>query len=100
MYETMDELEDSVRRRLYRMRDLGDRMAGVRARETSPDEMITVEVDGNGALLSLELSESISRLSPGEFESVLVATTMAAARRAFTERADLINEFNDEMREA
>ncbi len=96
----MDELEDSVRRRLYRMRDLGDRMAAVRARETSPDEMITVEVDGNGALLSLELSESISRLSPAEFESALVHAAMAAARRAFTERGDLINEFNDQMREA
>lgn len=93
----MDELEDSVRRRLYRMRDLGDRMAAVRARETSPDEMISAEVDGNGALLNLELSESISRLSPAEFESALVEVVMAAARRAFTERADLINEFNEEM---
>ncbi len=97
MYESMDELEASVRRRLYRLRDLGDTMAGIRARETAPDGSVTVEVDGNGALLDLELSESISRMTPEQFESVLVATAFAAARNAFAERADLVNTFNDEV---
>jgi hypothetical protein len=60
MYETMDELEDAVRRQLYRMRDLSDGMAAIRVRETSPDGTVTAEVDGNGSLLNLELSESIA----------------------------------------
>ncbi|MCM6776090.1 YbaB/EbfC family nucleoid-associated protein [Nocardia sp. CDC159] len=100
MFETMDELEASVRQRLNRMLDLNDRMTGIRARESSPDDMVIAEVDGNGALLDLELSESISRLSPAEFESALVAAAMAAARAAFTTRADMINEFNEEIKGA
>lgn len=97
MYESMDELEASVRRRLYRLRDLGDQMAGVRARETAPDESLTVEVDGNGALVDLRLSESISRMTPEQFENALVTTSYAAARQAFAERADLVDTFNDEV---
>ncbi|MET8878571.1 YbaB/EbfC family nucleoid-associated protein, partial [Nocardia sp. NPDC004604] len=96
MYETMDELEDAVRRRLYRMRDLGDDMAAIRVRETSPDGAVTVEVDGNGKLLDLEFSEAISRLAPSDFEKTLVDTAMAAARQAFAQRGELIEAFNEE----
>ncbi|MFG1794391.1 YbaB/EbfC family nucleoid-associated protein [Nocardia altamirensis] len=97
MYETMDELMASVQRRLYRVRDLADDMSAVRARETAPDGSITAEVDGNGALLNLEFTSAISRLSPADFENTLVATANAAARRAFTERAELITAFNQEV---
>jgi DNA-binding protein YbaB len=97
MYESMDELEASVRKRLYRMRDLGDDMAAIRGRETSEDGSMTVEVDGNGALLDLELSDGISRMTPEQFERTLVTTAYAAARNAFAERADLVNTFNDEV---
>ncbi|WP_216894429.1 YbaB/EbfC family nucleoid-associated protein [Nocardia alni] len=97
MYESMDELEASVRRRLYRLRDLGDNMAAIRSRETSEDGAVTVEVDGNGALLDLELSETISRMTPEQFESAVVTTAYAAAVNAFAERADLVNTFNDEV---
>ncbi|WP_227998547.1 YbaB/EbfC family nucleoid-associated protein [Nocardia australiensis] len=99
MYETMDELMASVQRRLYRMRDLADDMAGVRARETAPDGSITAEVDGNGALLNLEFSQAISRMSPTEFESTLVATAGAAARRAFEQRGQVVIAFNEEVAE-
>lgn len=97
MYESMDELEASVRKRMYRMRDLGDDMASIRSRETSEDGSVTVEVDGNGGLLDLELSDSISRMTPEQFERTLVTTAYAAARNAFAERADLVNTFNDEV---
>ena len=97
MYESMDELEASVRKRMYRMRDLGDDMASIRGRETSEDGSVTVEVDGNGGLLDLELSDSISRMTPEQFERILVTTAYAAARNAFAERADLVNAFNDEV---
>jgi DNA-binding protein YbaB len=94
----MDELEDAVRRQLYRMRDLSDGMAAIRVRETSPDGTVTAEVDANGSLLNLELSEYISRLSPAEFEKTLVDTAMNAARRAFAERAELVEAFNEEIK--
>ncbi|MBF6356156.1 YbaB/EbfC family nucleoid-associated protein [Nocardia higoensis] len=97
MYETMDELEASVRRRLYRMRDLVDDMSGVRATATSEDGAITVEVDGNGALLNLSFGEGISSLSPADFEQCLVSTATAAAATAFARRAELVTAFNEEV---
>ncbi|WSV87375.1 YbaB/EbfC family nucleoid-associated protein [Nocardia sp. NBC_01009] len=99
MYETMDELMASVQRRLYRMRGLAEDMAAVRARETAQDGSITAEVDGDGALLNLEFSQAISRLSPAEFETTLVATAAAAARRAFELRGEIVTAFNEEVAE-
>lgn len=99
MSQAMDELEDRVRRRLNQMRDLADKMTAVRARETSPDGVVTVVVDGNGALVDLELSTGVAKLAPAEFEKVLVGTAGQAARRAFAERADLVVAFNEEAAE-
>ncbi|QIS09000.1 YbaB/EbfC family nucleoid-associated protein [Nocardia arthritidis] len=99
MYETMDELMASVQKRLYRLRDLADDMGGVVSKETAEDGSITATVDGNGALVDLEFSQAVSRMSPEVFERTLVQTAHAAARRAFTERAELITAFNEEMAE-
>lgn len=97
MYESMDELEASVQRRLYRLRDLAEDMTSVRATETAADGSVTVEVDGNGAMLNLSFAQSISRLSSAELEQRLVDTAAAAARRAFARRAELITAFNEEV---
>lgn len=95
----MDELMDSVQRRLYRIRDLADDMAAVRATETAPDGSMIAEVDGNGALLSLRFSQAVSQMSPAEFEQCLIATTHAAARHAFECRGELVTAFNEEVAE-
>ncbi|MGF6889173.1 DNA-binding protein YbaB [Nocardia sp. GAS34] len=97
MYESIDELEASVRQRLYRLRDLADGMTSVRITETVDDGSVTVEVDGNGALLNLLFTQSISRLSPAEFEQRLVDTVATAARLAHAQRAELITAFNEEV---
>lgn len=99
MIESMEELEARVRRQLNRMLDLTDAMKSVRVRETSPDGAVTVEVDGNGALLDVSLSGAITRMSPPEFERVLVDTCTSAAARAFEERSRLIIGFNEEAAE-
>ncbi|WP_327101010.1 YbaB/EbfC family nucleoid-associated protein [Nocardia vinacea] len=99
MYETMDELMAAVRQRLYRIRDLTDDMAGVRAEETASNGSITVAVDGNGTLLDLRFSQAVSSMSPTEFESVLVATAAAAVRSAFERRGELVTAFNEEVAE-
>ncbi|WP_308188594.1 YbaB/EbfC family nucleoid-associated protein [Nocardia spumae] len=92
----MDELVARTERQLERMRDLGDRMAEVRARESSPDGAVTVEVDGNGALLDLVFSPLVNRLTPAEFEQVVVSTAQRAAARAFARRGALITAFNED----
>ncbi|MGK8553658.1 YbaB/EbfC family nucleoid-associated protein [Nocardia gipuzkoensis] len=99
MNEAMDALEARVHRQLNRMRDLADEMAAVRVRETSPDGAVTAVVDGNGALVDLVLSGAIAKLSPAEFERILVSTAASAARRAFAERGALVTSFNEEVAE-
>ncbi|MCX4093035.1 YbaB/EbfC family nucleoid-associated protein [Nocardia sp. alder85J] len=93
----MDDLEAMVRRQLYRMQGFTEDVARVRAREVSEDGAIAVEVDGNGALRNLEFSGDISRMSPAEFERVLVDTANAAAQQAFVRLSELITELNDEQ---
>lgn len=100
MSEAMDELEARVHRQLNMMRDLGDRMKGIRVRETSPDGAVTAEVDGNGALCDLVFSAAISKLSPSEFESVVVATAGRAAHLAVVRRGELVQAFNTELAES
>ncbi|WP_245720023.1 YbaB/EbfC family nucleoid-associated protein [Nocardia uniformis] len=95
----MDELEDRARRQLHRMRELGEQTSRIRVREVSSDGSVTVEVDGNGALCDLDLTSAITRLSAREFEEVLVETANRAAAQAFSQRGELITEFNEEATE-
>ncbi|MBF6327526.1 YbaB/EbfC family nucleoid-associated protein [Nocardia transvalensis] len=96
MSYTMDEIQARAQRQLDRMRDLSDRMAGLRVSETSPDGAVTVTVDGNGALCDLRLSAAIARMSPQEFERIVVQTAGQAAAAAFAQRGELVTEFNEE----
>lgn len=97
MVGSMDELEERVKRQLYRFQDLAEQMAAVRGRETSEDGAVMAEVDGNGALRDLQFSHAVSRMTPADFEQVVVSTAAAAARNAFQRRAELVTRFNEEM---
>ncbi|MBF6349381.1 MULTISPECIES: YbaB/EbfC family nucleoid-associated protein [Nocardia] len=96
MVETMDELIARVQQQVYRLTDLQEAMAAIVVGETSPDGSVTVEVDANAALTGLDFTDGINKLSPAEFEKVLVATARAAAARAIAEKAALIDTFNSE----
>jgi DNA-binding protein YbaB len=100
MSEAMDALQARVHRQLNLIHDLADRLAGIRVRETSPDGTVTAEVDGNGALCDLALTPAISKLSPSEFESVVVATARRAAHLAIIRRGELVDTFNTELAES
>ncbi|MEV0433785.1 MULTISPECIES: YbaB/EbfC family nucleoid-associated protein [Nocardia] len=94
MVETMDELIAKVQGQLYRLQDLAEATNDIRAQETSPDGAVTVTVDGSGALVGLEFTGAIAKLSPADFERVLVQTARAAAHRAFGSRAELVTAYN------
>lgn len=96
MVETMDELIARVQEQVYRITDLHEAMVGISVTETSSDGAVTVEVDGNAALTGLRLTAAVNKLSPAEFEKVLVETARAAAYRAISQRADLVTAFNSE----
>ncbi|MEU1980934.1 YbaB/EbfC family nucleoid-associated protein [Nocardia sp. NPDC019395] len=100
MNEAMDALEARVHRQLNMMRDLGDQLAGIRVRETSPDGTVTAEVDGNGSLCDLAFTEAISKMSPSEFEAVVVATAGRAAHLAIARRGEMVTAFNRELAES
>lgn len=92
----MDEIQARAQRALNRLRDLGDEMAKVRERESSPDGVVTVEVDGSGAMRDLRFTPEVSRMSPGEFEQAVVSTAHRAAAKAMARMSELITEFNEE----
>jgi DNA-binding protein YbaB len=95
--DAMEELEARIRGQVSRICQLGEDLTAIRVRESAPDGTVTVEVDGNGALLDLELSEAISQLSTADFERLLVDTACLAARRAFGRRAELVDTFNEDV---
>ncbi|MFD6391373.1 YbaB/EbfC family nucleoid-associated protein [Nocardia sp. NPDC060259] len=95
MVETMDELIARVQGQLYRLQDLSEATQHIGAQETSPDGAVTVTVDGTGAMVGLEFSPAVGKLTPESFERVLVDTARAAAYRAYGERAGLITAFNE-----
>lgn len=99
MVSSMEELEERVRRRVYRMQDLSEQLAAIRVRESAAGGAVTVELDGTGALVNLVLTEQISSLSSKEFEDAVVDAADAAAQRAMARHAELIREFNNEMAE-
>ncbi|WP_054815795.1 YbaB/EbfC family nucleoid-associated protein [Nocardia arizonensis] len=93
--ETMDDLVARVRDQLYRLQDLQEATADIRVEETSDDGAVTVVVDGSGALVGLEFTGAIGKLTPEDFERSLVRTAHAAVARAYAERAALITAFNE-----
>ncbi|WP_405179635.1 YbaB/EbfC family nucleoid-associated protein [Nocardia sp. NBC_01377] len=93
----MDELVAAAQRRVDRIRELGERMSAVRVRESSPDGVVTVTVDGNGALLDLVLTSEVNRWTPEQFDEAIVGTARRAAGLAFARCGDLVTGFNDVM---
>ncbi|MFW0784081.1 YbaB/EbfC family DNA-binding protein [Gordonia sp. CPCC 206044] len=80
----MDELEARARTHLDRLSALAERYAAISVRETSPDERVTAEVDGVGALTGLWLAPGAcdDDLGPRIVEVATAAAHLALARRA------------------
>ncbi|MFD3507576.1 YbaB/EbfC family nucleoid-associated protein [Nocardia sp. NPDC058666] len=97
MVGSWDELEARARQRMYRIEELGEQMHAVRERVTSAEGAVTVEVDGNGALVDLRFSDEISRMSPDDFERAVVDAGNEAVREAFARRAELIASLAEEF---
>lgn len=95
MVGSMDELMDRVRRKSYRLQDLGEQLAAIRVRVGAADGAVIVVMDGTGAMVDLELTEAISSLSATEFEKAVVSAAEAGAKHALEQHNRLIAEFND-----
>jgi DNA-binding protein YbaB len=95
-------LADSLVARMVAQRELlqemDDRFSSISAKVASPDESVSVEVDGLGALTGLWLGPQALELEPDALAKLIVDTATAAAREAVDRQDLLINELNDRMR--
>ncbi|MGV9672643.1 MULTISPECIES: YbaB/EbfC family DNA-binding protein [unclassified Gordonia (in: high G+C Gram-positive bacteria)] len=89
----MDELEARAASQLGRLQDFSEALAAISVRETSADDLVTVEVDGSGALTGLWLADIPAGFGGTRLGESIAATAMRAAHRAFARRAELTEDF-------
>ena len=95
----MDELESRAASQLGRLHDFSDGLRRISVRESSTDDLITVEVNGNGAMTGLWLGSGANELGATALGETIVATATRAAQRAFARRAALTEDFADSFAE-
>lgn len=95
----MDELEARARRQLDQLHDVNENLSAISARETSPGEHVTAEVNGIGELTGLWFAPSAPTLGADVLGELIVATAGVAAGRAFGRRAAILEDFNESFSE-
>ncbi|MBL1075005.1 YbaB/EbfC family nucleoid-associated protein [Nocardia sp. 2] len=66
----------------------------VRGTFTSADRSITVEVDGDGAVTSLRLAETVTSRQPAEVSQLILWACQQAAADATAQRSQVVAELN------
>jgi DNA-binding protein YbaB len=96
-------LADSLIERMAAQRDLlqemDDRCSSISGHATSPDESVSVEVDGLGAMTGLWLEPQALELEPDTLAKLIVDTAAAAAQVAVDRQNAVVEELNDRMRD-
>jgi hypothetical protein len=95
----MDELEARARAQLDGLREVNEKLAAISVRETSPDDRVTAEVDGVGALTGLWFGPTAHAIGARELGDLVVATASTAAAHAFARRAVVLDDFNESFTE-
>ena len=94
----MDELVADATGKLEHLEAALHSLGTLRERVSSPDGTVTAEVDGNGALTDLELTEAITTVPAKDVGPLIVATCHRAAAAAGARRAQVIAELNRAFR--
>lgn len=96
-------LADSLIDRLVAQRDLlqemDDRCASISGHATSPDESVSVDVDGRGAMTGLWLEPDALELEPDALAKLIVETAAAAAQVAVNRQNAVVDQLNERMRD-
>lgn len=95
----MDELEARAHAQLNGLYALGEDLGAISVRERSADDLVTVEVDGTGALTGLWLAPRATALGGRRLGEQIVATAALAAQRAFARRAAITEDFTESFGE-
>jgi DNA-binding protein YbaB len=95
-------LADSLIARMVAHRDLlqeiDKRFSSISAHVASPDESVSVEVDGLGAMTGLWLGAQALELEPDALAKLIVDTASSAAGAVNERQELLIGELNERMR--
>lgn len=91
----MDDLEARANTQLDRLHELHESLSAISVRETSDDKLVTVEVDGSGALTGLWLASGANDLGGARLGELIVATAAHAAALAFARHVAITEEFGD-----
>ncbi|WP_279102762.1 YbaB/EbfC family nucleoid-associated protein [Gordonia bronchialis] len=93
----MRTLANSVLARIEKQRDLMETLnsetTAIRVRVSSPDKVVTVEVDGVGAMTGLWLSPGITKHTDTSLSALIIETAQHAARASLQRRNQLVQEF-------
>jgi hypothetical protein len=96
-------LADSLIARITKQRDLvaamDDHCKSIKARVTSRDHNVSVEVDGYGSMTGLSLGPNAHNLGADALAKLIVETAQAAARVAADRQGFLSEEFSRRMSE-
>lgn len=94
MSAEMDALVNQATEKLEHLEEALDSMQKVRARYSTKDGSVTAEVDGNGALVSLWLDESITEKPAKDVGELITAASQQAAQLAAEKRAEVLDRLN------
>jgi DNA-binding protein YbaB len=96
-------LADSLIERMVAQRDLlqemDDRCSSISGYATSPDESVSVEVDGLGGMTGLWLDPLALEHEPDALAKLIVDTAAAAAQVAVDRQSVVVEELNERMRD-
>jgi hypothetical protein len=96
-------LADSLIERMAAQRDLlqeiDDRCSSISGHAASPDESVSVQVDGLGAMTGLWLEHRALELEPDALAKLIVDTAAAAAQVAINRQNAVVEELNDRIRD-
>jgi DNA-binding protein YbaB len=92
MAHVFDETMGRARSRSAAFGQAADELAGQLGRARSGDGDAEAVVDGRGALVSLWLAESVTRMSPEAVGALIVATAGAAATDVLRRRRQVLDD--------
>jgi hypothetical protein len=94
MSAEMDALVDAATEKLEALEAALYGLKQVRGRHTTEDGSVTVEIDSDGALIALSLSEQISSRPPSEVSQLILWACQQAAKDAGTQRSAVVSTLN------
>lgn len=97
MNDKLDSIVERADRALATMHDASETLSALRVMRRSVDGLVTVLVDGTGAMIDLELEPDLSRTSVRHLEAAIVVTASEAATEALRQRARILEQMQSSL---